>query len=110
VVRAFIAEEHSGGSKTLAFVVMPDHIHWLVQTGEQRTLAESVCVVKSAAARQINALLGSLNRIWQRGYYDRAIRKDDDLVEVARYIVNNPVRAGLVRSVGDYPHWDAAWL
>ena len=35
---------------------------------------------------------------------------DEDLVAVARYIVANPVRAGLVKNVRDYPHWDAVWL
>jgi hypothetical protein len=35
---------------------------------------------------------------------------EEDLAQIARYVVLNPVRAGLVRRVGDYPHWDAAWL
>jgi REP element-mobilizing transposase RayT len=67
-------------------------------------------VVKSGAARQVNALRGSLQRVWQRGFYDRAVRKEDDLVDMARYIVANPLRAGLVRSIKCYPHWDAIWL
>ena len=89
---------------------MPDHLHWLMQVNGRRSLSESVCVVKSGAARQINALRGSLRRVWQRGFYDRAIRKEDDLVAIARYIVANPLRAGLVQSIKDYPHWDAIWL
>ena len=48
--------------------------------------------------------------LWQRGYYDRAIRSDEDLPSIARYIVGNPIRAGLVTSVGQYPHWDASWI
>ena len=110
VVRAMMHEQQAGGSTTLAFVVMPDHLHWLLQVNSQRTLSASVCVVKSGAARQINALRGSLRRVWQRGFYDRAVRKEDDLVGMARYIVANPLRAGLVRSVRDYSHWDAIWL
>jgi hypothetical protein len=38
------------------------------------------------------------------------VRKEDDLRELARYIVLNPVRAELVSKLGDYPHWDAIWL
>ena len=110
VVRAMMQEQQAGGSTTLAFVVMPDHLHWLLQVNSHRSLSESVCVVKSSAARQINALRGSLKRVWQRGFYDRAIRKEVDLVDVARYIVANPVRAGLTHSVSDFPHWDAVWL
>ena len=89
---------------------MPDHLHWLLQANSQRSLSASVCVVKSGAARQVNALRGTLGRVWQRGFYDRAVRREDDLVDIARYIVANPVRAGLVRSIRDYPHWDAIWL
>jgi putative transposase len=38
------------------------------------------------------------------------LRDEDDVKDWARYIVANPVRAGLVKRVGDYPHWDAVWL
>ncbi|MGH8412134.1 MAG: REP-associated tyrosine transposase, partial [Pseudomonas sp.] len=38
------------------------------------------------------------------------IRRDEDLPAVARYIVANPLRAGLVEKIGDYPLWDAVWL
>jgi putative transposase len=50
------------------------------------------------------------HRLWQKGYHDRAIRREEDLLAVARYIVANPLRAGLVKRVGDYPLWDAVWL
>jgi hypothetical protein len=42
-------------------------------------------------------------RLWQDGYYDRVLRPDDDPKKIARYIIDNPVRAGLVRSPLDYP-------
>jgi REP element-mobilizing transposase RayT len=48
--------------------------------------------------------------IWQEGYYDHALRSEESLPDVARYIVMNPVRAGLVKSIRDYPLWDAQWL
>jgi putative transposase len=38
------------------------------------------------------------------------VRKEDDLVGLARYLVANPLRAGLVQRIGEYPHWDAVWL
>ena len=40
---------------------------------------------------------------------ERALRRQDDLAAMARYIVANPLRAGLVDFLGDYPHWDCAW-
>ena len=48
--------------------------------------------------------------VWQRGFHDYALGVDKDIVHVARYIVANPLRAGLVSRIGDYPLWDAKWL
>ena len=110
VVQALMCEEERGFSKTLAYVVMPDHLHWLVQLKGELSISDSVCVVKSNSARQINAITGGVQTIWQRGFYDRAIRKDDDLQAIARYIIANPLRAGLVNSIRDYSLWDAIWL
>ena len=49
-------------------------------------------------------------RVWAAGYHDRALRAEVDIPHVARYLVLNPVRAGLVARVGDYPFWDAVWI
>ncbi len=55
----------------------------------------------------INRTLGLKGRLWQKGYYDRAVRKDEDVKHMARYVVQNPIRAGLVHRVHDYPLWDS---
>jgi REP element-mobilizing transposase RayT len=89
---------------TLAFVVMPDHIHWLLQLGESSSLSAAVRIYKA----KVSVLLGQ--RIWQPGFHDHAVRDDEDLVNVARYIVANPLRAGLCGKIGDYPYWNARWL
>ena len=94
---------------SLAWVVMPDHLHWLAQL-HRGSLAELMGRIKSRSSRAVNLVHGGQGRLWQRGYYDRALRKDEDLKDAARYIVNNPLRAGLVRRVGDYPLWDAIWV
>lgn len=49
-------------------------------------------------------------RIWARAFHDHAVRADEDLVAVARYVIANPVRAGLANNVCEYPWWDADWL
>jgi len=94
---------------TLAYVLMPDHLHWLFQLKEG-DLSRVVQRVKSKSAFEINRYQGANGQIWQRGFHDRALRKEDDVKKVARYIVANPLRAGLVESIGDYPFWDAIWL
>lgn len=90
---------------------MPDHLHWLITLGE---VADLATVVRRAKGRSTIALNRSHRapgrRIWQRGFHDRAICADQDLRCAARYVVANPLRAGLVDDLGAYPLWDAAWL
>lgn len=96
--------------ESLAWVIMPDHLHWLFQLGERETLSATVKRLKARSAHVIARQAGTGCPIWQRGYHDHAIRRDEDLHAVARYIVANPLRAGLVERIGDYPLWDASWL
>ena len=99
-----------GRCETLAFVLMPDHLHWLVQLSAGH-LPELVRNFKASSSRGINDMHNAAGRPrWQTGYHDRAIRDDHDLKASARYLVANPLRAGLVARLADYPHWDATWL
>ena len=111
VVQALRFEEQRGQVLSLAFVVMPDHVHWLLELRKSAQLNSVMHAVKGYSGRHINAARGTfLQRIWQAGFHDHAIRREEDLRSVARYMVANPVRAGLVRKVGDYPLWDAVWI
>ena len=88
---------------------MPDHVHWLFQLCGGR-LDEVVRRFKGTSARRVNERLSRTGPVWQRGYYDHAVRSETALVKHARYIVTNPVRAGLVDRIGEYPLWDARWI
>jgi putative transposase len=94
---------------SLAWVIMPDHFHWLVQL-EAHPLARLMQVTKSRSTLSINRALNRQGAFWQSGYHHRALRNDQDLRPFARYIIANPLRAGLVEKIGDYPLWDACWL
>ncbi|MCQ9425626.1 transposase [Pseudomonas sp. LJDD11] len=98
-----------GLADSLAWVVMPDHLHWLLVLREG-SLAQVVQRVKSCSAIAVNKARGSNGQLWQVGFHDSGVRSEDDLVRLARYIVANPLRAGLVERVGDYPLWDAVWV
>ncbi len=93
-----------GIAETLCFTIMPDHCHWLLRLIGTKTLSATLAAMKSITAHRYGGPL------WQDGFHDRALRSEEDLVSVARYIVANPLRAGLVQRIGDYPHWDAVWL
>jgi putative transposase len=95
----------SGDSDSIAWVVMPDHVHWLFELRAE-SLSRVVQRLKSQAARDINIACGTRGAFWQPGFYDRQMRGDEDLLTQARYILGNPVRRGLAGGLGEYPH---AW-
>jgi REP element-mobilizing transposase RayT len=109
VVDEFRLAEEEGAARSLAWVVMPDHFHWLIELHDS-TLSTLMRRAKSRSAHSINRALGRQCQVWQKGFHDRALRSEEDIKAVARYIVANPLRAGLVRRMGDYPLWDAIWL
>lgn len=96
--------------ETLAYVVMPDHVHWLLQLQSSNiSLSKTLSHVKSCSAGFAFKKFG-IKGLWQKGFHDHAVRREEDLIEIARYIVANPVRARLVRSVRNYSYWDVKWL
>ncbi len=98
-----------GGSQTHAWVAMPDHLHWLF-TLDHGELSACLRRFKSRSARAMNRARGQSGAIWQPGFYDHCLRHDEDLLIQARYILANPVRAGLVTDVREYPHWGCQWV
>jgi len=94
-----------------AFVVMPDHLHWLIALTPRITLPRLMQSFKAYTAREINQRCNTPGkRIWQPGYHDHALRNEEDVLSMARYVVANPLRASLVSRLGEYPLWDAVWL
>jgi putative transposase len=98
IVRA--CREHS--ISLFAYCFMPDHAHLLVQ-GESD---DSDCKLFIERAKQYSGFhyrAAFKRRLWERYGYERVLRKDEDAIGVARYILENPVRAGLVAAAQDYP-------
>lgn len=108
---ACLAERDSWpGARLLCWVLMPDHWHGLIELHATITLAQAMQRAKGRCARAVNRARGRGGCVWSRGFHDHALRRDDDVLHIARYIVANPLRAGLVPRLGDYPYWDAVWL
>jgi putative transposase len=105
VINAMRFLDSQGYTKTWSYILMPDHLHWLVQLTSDKTLSAVVHSLKSYTAKILGA-----KKTWQSGCHDHALRDGEDIREYARYIIMNPVRAGLVARPSDYSHWDAAWL
>lgn len=80
----------------LAFVIMPDHAHILGVLRDGSDLGRAFGRWKAGAAKEANEELRRTGRFWQSGFHDHAVRRSEDLREIASYIEGNPVRKGLV--------------
>ena len=97
-------------SRLLAWVLMPDHWHGVVELGSHDSLDRLVQRLKANSARRVRREADVHCRVWARGYHDHGLRQEEGVREAARYVVGNPLRAGLVARVADYPFWDAVWV
>ncbi|SBT16432.1 Transposase IS200 like protein [Marinomonas gallaica] len=102
VIKALAYCDCKQWGNTVAFVIMPNHVHWLVQP-YSKNISELVRVVKEYTRKHYGVL-------WQKSFYDRGMRSEQETIETARYIIANPKRAGLVSHVGQYSHWDCIYL
>lgn len=91
----------------LAWGVMPNHVHLLIQTREGWNLSDLLHGWKSFTAHAINSHLGRNGAVWMTDYFDRYIRDDLHLAAVVEYIHANPVKAGLVDEEKHWPHSSA---
>lgn len=105
---AIIATSLWQHSQLLAWVLMPDHWHGLIQLGGNETLSPVIQRLKTNTAKRLPTAI--TRPIWAAGFHDHALRKDEDLLATARYLVRNPVRAGIAKTPREYPYWNAAWL
>ncbi|AWH55495.1 hypothetical protein C1924_12195 [Stenotrophomonas sp. ESTM1D_MKCIP4_1] len=108
VMQVLEALDHQGLTASLAWVVMPDHLHWLVQLRE-KSLGYCMQRCKSRSGLLINQHRGSTGAVRHAGYYDHAVRSEESLRKHARYILGNPIRAGLAATLGEYPYAWCRW-
>ncbi len=87
---------------------MPDHFHLLVGPREGN-LVDLIRGWKSFSSNTLRKE-GLEGPLWQRGFFDHALRQEEDIEAAANYIVNNPVRAGLVGDWRDYPYSWHRWM
>jgi putative transposase len=97
-------------SRLLAWVLMPDHWHGVLEVGPNDTLSSSVQRLKTNTARRIRLSHPDVGQVWSPGFHDHALCSDEAVEHSARYVVRNPIAAGLVLRAGDYPFWNLAWL
>jgi putative transposase len=85
-----------------AYCVMPDHVHVLLTPRSGASVVRFIQAVKSRTTRAHWALGGD-GKLWQRGFYDHIVRREESVTRIAEYILANPVRAGLAENASAYP-------
>jgi len=92
----------------MAACLMPDHLHLLIGA-ENGNLVDLISRWKRFT-QKIASNVNYKDKLWQRSFYDHALRRDEQINITARYIYENPVRAGLCAEDGGYPYRWHAWL
>jgi putative transposase len=90
------------GILNYAYCLMPDHVHWLLglQDGRHNVL-DIVTHFKSRVSFELRGRYET-KTLWQDRFFDHIMRKDEDILKQARYILDNPCRRGLAGSFDKY--------
>ncbi|MGI8824061.1 MAG: REP-associated tyrosine transposase [Chloroflexota bacterium] len=102
-VDCLVGQQSKSGCRLDVYCVMPNHIHVIVTPileGSSSLLY--IDRFKGSCGREMR-LAGWTGKVWQGRSYDRVVRNDQSLHEIARYILANPIRKGLCEHVDDYP-------
>ena len=99
----FAERAYSGHNVAVGrYVIMPDHIHLFVCGPDNFELGRWIGLLKQCLAKSV-ARLPSADPVWQRGFFDHALRSDESYAEKWNYVRENPVRASLVTNPDDWP-------
>jgi REP element-mobilizing transposase RayT len=90
------------GVRCYAYCLMPNHVHLLLD-GSQEAISQLLWRVNGRYAQWFNRSYGLSGHVFQGRFWSEAIESEQHLLELARYIVNNPVRAGLVADAREWP-------
>jgi len=93
--------------RLLAWCLMPNHVHVVVEMAGHASLSDILRSLKSFTARRANTRLGRAGAFWHADYFDRFIRDEGHFFRTVDYVEQNPVKAGLVERAIDWP-WSSA--
>ncbi len=88
-----------------AVIVMPDHVHLLIEPNEKYSLSEIMKGIKGVSAKKINSLRKTNGSVWQAESLDRIVRDQNEFEEKLRYMYNNPLKNGLTDDPNTYHGW-----
>jgi putative transposase len=104
VLRSYVAD---GRFRIHDFVVMRNHFHLLLSVDDKMSVEKAVQLVKGNFSYRAKKELGFEREIWQRGFSEVRVYDRESFLYYRRYINENPVKAGYVKSSEDYPYCSA---
>lgn len=93
--------------RLLAWCIMPNHVHVVVEALHGHSLGTVIQSWKSFTARRANEMLGRSSSFWHPDYFDRFMRNEEHLGRTIEYVEQNPVKAGLATAPCDWA-WSSA--
>jgi putative transposase len=86
------------------FVIMPDHLHLLMTLPGDTTMEKAMQLIKGRFSYRLKKEFGYQGEVWPRGFSEVRISDGQSFMEHREYIVQNPVKAGLVDTAEQYPY------
>lgn len=108
LVENCILRDHGGRYALASWCIMPNHVHVVVEQFPGHKLSSVVQAWKSVSAHAINKREGRRGAVWQREYFDRFMRTEEQFARTVHYVENNPVAAGLVTRPEEW-RFSSAW-
>jgi REP element-mobilizing transposase RayT len=103
VVRTLRFAAEATAFNVLVYAIMPDHLHVLVSgKSSDSNLVRFVQRFKQLTGYEFKQRHG--RSLWQRSYHDHVLRRSEEVADTARYILGNPVEAGIAERWEDWPH------
>lgn len=97
------------GFKLFAFCLMTNHAHLLIKVGQEGTISRIMQSITVAHTRYYNFSYQRCGHVWQGRFHSPIVSEDNYMLNVMKYIEQNPLRAGMVKRVGDY-RWSSYLL
>jgi REP element-mobilizing transposase RayT len=107
IVQAALLHFDGERHRLLAWCIMPNHVHVVIEVLPGHSWSDIVRSWKSFTAGRSNAFLRRSGRFWQSDYFDRFMRNEGHLAQTIEYVDQNPVKAGLASDAAQWA-WSSA--
>lgn len=115
IVSEKILEMQDKRYRLIAYCIMPNHVHLLIENlikevarhhgkSSKYPVTETLRLIKGSTARYCNQVLGRNGQFWHDESYDHFVRSEEELERIIQYVLNNPVKAGLVKEWSDWKY------